>query len=153
MAPFFIYAADRLGHPKMPFALVGVLAAVTAAMTALLPETRGKPQPDSMADLRALYGSAVAAGSSSQGGGSAGGAARGGGSFTVADWEVKDGSGLVKRLLSGAFSGGSWLLAARPGSQGSFSGQWEPVAQREGSELQVVVTDVRPEKGASPGSS
>lgn len=139
VAPFIVQAGDQLGHPKLPFALVGVLATLTALMTVLLPETRGKAQPDTMADLRAMYGSSSASAGSS-------GHTRG----CVSDGQLDDepileeqgSSGLVRRLLSHASSSGSWVLrAVRSGDFGQQQQQWEPVVQREGSELQAVVTD------------
>lgn len=159
VAPFFIYAGERLGHPKMPFALVGALATLTAVMTGLLPETRGKGQPDTMADLHSMYGSS----SSSSGGGNdssnsccdadvvAAGGRRGAEWGETGGLLQAQGSGLVRRLLSRASSSGSWLVGAvRSGSfaSGSSQQQWEPVLHREGSELHAIVTD-----SARPGAN
>lgn len=55
-APFFVYAGEQLHHPKLPFALVGGLATLTAFMAVLLPETLGMRQPDTVADLHQMYG-------------------------------------------------------------------------------------------------
>lgn len=124
-----------MGHPKMPFALVGILSAATAAMTCLLPETRGKPQPDTMSDLHTLYGSSTDGNTGS----SRAGAAAGGDDDICADvGVVSRGGSLVQRLLS---SSSSWRSLGRSGRSGSFSQRGQAVVQREGSELQAVVTD------------
>jgi hypothetical protein len=141
VAPFIIYAGERMGHPKMPFALVGILSAATAAMTCLLPETRGKPQPDTMPDLHTLYGSSTdgTRGSSHGNDRSRAEAAAGGENDVSAEAGIMSrGGSLVQRLLS---SSSSWRSLGRSGSSGSFSQRWEAVVQREGSELQAVVTD------------
>jgi hypothetical protein len=153
VAPFFVYAGERLGHPKLPFALVGTLATLTAVLTGLLPETRGKGQPDTMEDLRSMYGnisssSSASGGNDSNSGCSADDVAAGGQKY--AEWSDNkglpqaQGSGLVQRLLSSASSGGSWLVGAvRAGSFASGSGQQpqEHVLRREGSELLAIVSD------------
>jgi hypothetical protein len=56
-------------------------------------------------------------------------------------FEEQGSSGLVRRLLSHASSSGSWVLRAVRSGDFSQQQQWEPVVQREGSELQAVVSD------------
>lgn len=130
MAPFIIYAGEQLGHPKLPFAVVGGLSAFTAVLTAFLPETRGKGQPDTMVDLHRMYGRASSSNSS---GGSAGRPGFGRGhhhhSMVDAGEQLQCGSGLqedepglLQRLLSQTASSGSWIAAAmRTRSSSSFS--------------------------------
>jgi hypothetical protein len=113
-------------------------------MTALLPETKGKGQPDCMADLQDMYGkqphSSTCIADESPG------------STDVPDPGRTDmpgvllsqDSGLVQRLLSRASSSGSWLVGAVR-SSGSFGGQqqWEPVLPKDGSEVQLPLAIVR----------
>jgi hypothetical protein len=154
VAPFIIYAGEQLGLPKLPFALVGVLSVLTALMTALLPETKGKGQPDCMTDLQEMYGkppssTCVVPGfvTSSSAHGST---AKYPGSTDVTGALATEGSGLVQRLLSRASSNGSWLVGAIR-SSGSFGGQqWEPVLPRDGSEVQLPLASVRTSDGVDP---
>lgn len=65
-APFIILGARRWGAPKAAWGGIGAGALAVAALALLLPETLGRPQPDTLAHLRELYGS----GGSSSGGSS-----------------------------------------------------------------------------------
>lgn len=141
VAPFIIYAGERLHHPKMPFALVGVMSSVTALLTFCLPETRGKRQPDSMDDLQQLYGG----GSSSGRGGSSDGGDAVHGSAGL-DGSVAASEGVEERgqLLGGccnatggghnSSSRGQQLLrqqeGAGAGGTGSFRSQGSGLLQR-----------------------
>lgn len=57
IAPGIIYVSEHLSLSEAaPFAVVGVMALLAAASLGWLPETLGKPQPDSIADFDRLYG-------------------------------------------------------------------------------------------------
>lgn len=129
VAPFIIYAGQQLGHPKLPFAVVGGLSAFTAVLTAFLPETRGKRQPDTMMDLHRMYGRASSTNSSGGAAGHPGCGRCQHHSVVDAGEQLQCGSGLdegepglLQRLLSRTASSGSWIAAAvRTRSSSSFS--------------------------------
>ena len=140
VAPFIVYLGDQLGRPKLSFAIVGAAAAATALLAGLLPETRGKRQPDTMADLRSMYG--------------------GGGAAVHTSTEARaGGDGALQRLLSSLTSSDSWTLKAvrsRGGSSSGSSGSAAsfaaalPELAREESELTVIVADRSESKGQLP---
>lgn len=120
-------------------------------MTALLPETKGKGQPDCMTDLQEMYGQRPHGGTCIAGS-THDSTTKHPGSTDVAGESMSEGSGLVQRLLSRASSSGSWLLGAVR-SSGSFGGQqqWEPVLPRDRSEVQLPLATVRTSTGVDAG--
>jgi MFS family permease len=56
-APVIVYAAAARGWPEGQFAVAGLACVASAGLVWLaLPETRGRPQPDSLQDVDAIFG-------------------------------------------------------------------------------------------------
>jgi MFS family permease len=136
IAPGILYASEQMGLPAAaPFAAVGVAALLTAALLGMLPETMGKPQPDSVADLERLYGKQ----SSSNTSGSSG--------------TDKQHVGIWQRLKARCFAAG-----ATDACCGDVAGRQEcktgrlPVG-RQGSKLQRLLSRMSSSGGSSARSS
>lgn len=150
-APAIMYVAERLRLPQLPFAAVAAASLACLAALAQLPETNGKPQPDSVSELERMYGHHSRQQHHGDGGGdrvlpgsacrscsegsSSGGwwKARPWGSQEAGEAAGRQGSKL-QRLLSRCVSsgsswsgsGGSWLI--RTGSWRQAAGDDDPPA-------------------------
>lgn len=56
LAPAIIYISQQLHWAALPFAVAGAVSILTGALLRQLPETMGKGQPETTADLERMYG-------------------------------------------------------------------------------------------------